>query len=146
MVRAVLDAVAQHVDHAALGDLALERRQEFLPGRAGVRKIEVIDQFRLRRGQESGELSQVNGEFAFVLLGIALNPASGGHVRYNQAFQALFTGVGLHATASSRVFVFNILIEFGEFFGFFNACGPSASSGKRAAASRTSSLPVTTSE
>ena len=101
MVRAVLDAVPQHVDDAPLGDLALEPGQELLPRRAGVRQVEMVDQVGLRGGQKRGELRQVDGEFAVVLLGVALNPAGGGHVGDDQALQALFAGVGLHGLESA---------------------------------------------
>ena len=53
VVRAVLDALAQHVDDAALGDLALEPREELAPRRAVVVEVERVDQLRLRRQQEA---------------------------------------------------------------------------------------------
>ena len=53
MVRPVLDAVAQHVDHAALADLALEAGEELAPRRAVVVEVERLDERRLRRLQEA---------------------------------------------------------------------------------------------
>ena len=53
MVRPVLDAVAQHVDHAALRDLALQPGEELPPGRAVVGEIEGFGNFRLRGVQKA---------------------------------------------------------------------------------------------
>ena len=49
VVRAVLDAIAQHIDHAALGDLALQPGEELAPGRAVV--VEVAAPRRPRLGR-----------------------------------------------------------------------------------------------
>ena len=42
MVRPVLDAVAQHVDGAALADLALQAGQELAPRRAVLAEVERL--------------------------------------------------------------------------------------------------------
>ncbi len=52
VVRAVLDAVAQHVDDAALGDLALQAGQELAPRRAVLVEGERVGGVGLRRPQE----------------------------------------------------------------------------------------------
>ena len=44
-MRAVLDALAQHVDHAALGDLALQPGEELLPRGLVVLEVERLASF-----------------------------------------------------------------------------------------------------
>ena len=111
----------QHVDDAALADLALQPRQEFLPGRAVVVEVERRHQGRLRRGDEGAQLDKIDGPGPVIGLRIAEQPvvqaderlrllgesAAGrrgsiapGHVGDDQGFQALLRGVGFHAAAS----------------------------------------------
>lgn len=45
----VPDPMAQHVDHAALGDLALQAGHKLAPRRAVLAEIERLCDFRLRR-------------------------------------------------------------------------------------------------
>ena len=64
MVRAVFDPVAQNIDHAALGDLALQPRQELPSGRAIVVEIEGFGNFRLsgvKKGAELGKVTRIRG-------------------------------------------------------------------------------------
>ena len=53
MVRPVLDAVAQHVDHAALGDLALQPGEELLPRGPVVIEIERLASFGWVAGRKT---------------------------------------------------------------------------------------------
>ena len=55
VVRAVLDAVAQHVDHAALADLALQAGEELAPRRAVLAEVERLGDLRLRGAQEGAQ-------------------------------------------------------------------------------------------
>ena len=69
MVRAVLDAVAQHVDGAAPGDLALQAGQELAPGRPVLVEGEGLGHLGLGLAQEGRELGQVQAVLAVVVLG-----------------------------------------------------------------------------
>ena len=68
VVRPVLDAVAQHVDGAALADLALQAGQELAPCRAVLAEVERLGRLGLRLPQEGGELRQVHAVLAVVVL------------------------------------------------------------------------------
>ena len=74
-MRPVLDPVAQHVDHAALGDLALQAGQELAPRRAVLAEVERLCDFRLRRLEEGAELGQIHAVLAIVVLGVSVKPA-----------------------------------------------------------------------
>ncbi len=116
MVRPVLDAVTQHVDGAALADLALQAGQELAPCRAVLAEVERLGRLGLRLPQESGELRQVHAVLAVVVVGIAADPANSvggrplahlvglrrvarvaGQRRADQPFEAALAGVGVHA-------------------------------------------------
>ena len=75
VVRAVLDPVAQHVDDAALADLALQPREELAPRRAVLAEVERLGDVRLRLAQEGRELREVDAVLAVVVLGRAADPA-----------------------------------------------------------------------
>ena len=73
-MRAVLDAMPQHVDDAALADLALQPGQELLARRAVVIEIERRQQGRLGRGDEGAQLDEIDGPRPVVGLRIAEQP------------------------------------------------------------------------
>jgi len=75
VMRTVLQAVAQHVHHAALRDLSLEPREELAPRRTVLIQVEGFRGFRLRRQQEPAELRQVHAVLAVVVTGGAADPA-----------------------------------------------------------------------
>ena len=75
VVRAVLDAVAQHVDGAALGDLPLQAGQELASRRAVLVQRQGFGDLRLGGVQEGGELDAIDAVLAVVVVGIAAAPA-----------------------------------------------------------------------
>ena len=119
VVRAVLDTVAQHVDGAALGDFALEPRQELASRRAVLVQRQCFSGLRLRRVQEGGELDPIDAELAVVVVGTAADPADtavggpclsnlallgriagmAGQRRADQPFETAFGGVRSHITS-----------------------------------------------
>ena len=76
-MRAVPDAVAQHLDRAPLGDLALQPRQELAPRRAVLARRERQRLGRLRLGvvQEGGKLDEIDAPLAVVVEVAAAAPA-----------------------------------------------------------------------
>ena len=118
LVRPVLDAVAQHVDHAALRNLPLQPRQELAPRRAVLGQVQRGGRLGLGDLQEDGELHQVDAVLAVVVVPITQQPARAavergrctdrarrgpargrphrlaGHGGDDQAFEAFFAGVG----------------------------------------------------
>ena len=98
VVRPVLDAVAQHVDRAALGDLALQPRQELAPRRAVLAEVERLGRLRLRRPQERRELREVDAVLAVVVLGRAADPAGAAVGRRALADRAVPIGAGRTAS------------------------------------------------
>ena len=91
VVRAVLDAMAQDVDGAALRDLALESGHELPPGRAALIQRERFGGVRLRGVEERGELNEIDAELAVVVVGGAGDPPD-----------AAVTGGGLRRPALLR--------------------------------------------
>ena len=75
LVRPVLDAVAQHVDHPALADLPLQPRQELAPRRAILGQVQRGGRLGLGDLQEDGELHQVDAVLAVVVVPVAQQPA-----------------------------------------------------------------------
>src|SRR5260370_9204319 len=75
MMRSVLDSLAQYVDHAALGDLALYTRKELLPSRTRVLDIQRPDCPWLGCAQERRELLKIHCVFAIVVAPVAKHPA-----------------------------------------------------------------------
>ena len=75
VVRAVLDAVAQHVDGATLGDLALEPGQKLAPRGAVLVQRRGLGDLRLGGVQEGGELDAIDAVLAVVVVGTAAGPA-----------------------------------------------------------------------
>ena len=61
------------IDHAALGDLALETVEELLPLRPLGREVELLDDLRLRGLQELEELGPVDRVRPVVVFGTALD-------------------------------------------------------------------------
>ena len=102
-MRPVLDAAAQHIEHAALADLALKPGEELLARRAGGREVEGFGDVGLRDEQEGRQLGEVNGVLAVVVARRTLAPAALGRARNDQALQALLSRVGLHASAPHQV-------------------------------------------
>ena len=120
VVRAVSDAVAQHVDGAALGDLALQPGEERAPRLPVLVERQRFGGVRLGGLQECRELDPIDAELAVVVVGIAAAPARAavagaglrcpallrwiagmaGQRRADQAFEAAFAGVGRHTAAS----------------------------------------------
>ena len=114
VVRAVSDAVAQHVDGAALGDLALQPGEELSSRRTVLVQRQRFGGVRLGGRQECRELDPIDAELAVVVVGIAAAPARAavagaglrcpallrwiagmaGQRRADQAFEAAFGGVG----------------------------------------------------
>ena len=137
-VRAVLEAVAQHFHDAALRDLALQSGEEAASSRAILGEVQRFGDAGLGRAEEGAELGEIHAVFALVVAGVAAGPADpavaggrlGDRVRgdriagmagqggADQAFEPALGGVGGHVGGVS---------------------------GNAAAASCTSSLPVTTS-
>ena len=72
--RTVLDSVAQHVDGATLGDLALQPGQERAPRGAAVGQRQRVDGLRLGVAQERRELHQVDAVLAVVVVEVATAP------------------------------------------------------------------------
>ena len=91
VVRAVSDAVAQHVDGAALGDLALQPGEELAPRRTVLVERQRFGGVRLGGLQECRELDPIDAELAVVVVGIAAAPA-----------RAAVAGAGLRCPALLR--------------------------------------------
>ena len=128
-------------------------------------EAQPLERIRLRFDEEGEELRQINCVLAVVVVGGAADPAdptreSGGFPFWitlcqpgiagttgqgsaDQPFEAAFTGVGRHTAASSGAASrLSVSVRASVSSSGF---GASTSSGSRAAASRTSSFPVTTS-
>ena len=71
---AVLDAVTEHVDGAAPGDLTLQPGQEAAAGRTVFMEGERFSDFRLGCVQENRELDQIDAVFALVVVRVAATP------------------------------------------------------------------------
>ena len=71
MMRAVFDAMTQHIDHAALADLSLQAGEKFLPDGAGVIKVESFNGFRLSSLEKFGKLHQIDGIFPVIIVPVA---------------------------------------------------------------------------
>ena len=70
VMRSVLDTLAEHVDHAALADLALEAGQELPPRWAIVFQAQPLERLRLRLDEEGAKLHQIDRVLAVVVLRI----------------------------------------------------------------------------
>ena len=70
----VSDPVAQHVDGAALGNLALQPSQEGAPRRTVLRQRQRVGSLRLRIPQERRELYQVDTVLPVVVVEAAASP------------------------------------------------------------------------
>src|SRR5262249_41448354 len=149
VMRPVLDALAQHVNHAALGDLALQAGQELTTGRAVVIQVQAVSRCRLWGAQEDRQVDQIYRILTVGNLGGARNPSALGWepVIDDERLQALLAEVGTHAVTSSTGSSEgnSTLPNPPNASSSSDSSGSSASLGKLAAASRTSSLPVTTS-
>src|SRR6266498_1350774 len=150
-MRPMLDALAQHINHAAPGDLALEPGQELSPRPAVVVKVESVGCLRLRGAKKGCHVEETDGVLTLIVLGVACNPATvgRGQVVDNECLQPLVADICAQPTTSSSA---NSSDASSASSPPVNASstsrsssGSSASSGRLAAASRTSSLPVTTS-
>src|ERR1035437_2395786 len=64
LVGSVLHAVAEHVDHAALADLALQAVEELAPRRTVLVEVQSVGSVDLRRPQEGAELGEINRRLA----------------------------------------------------------------------------------
>ena len=124
VVGAVADAVAQHVDGAALADLTLKPGQEAAARGTGLGQIERLRRFGLGRAQEGGELGQVDAVFAVVVVEVAAAPSGpgvgsgrlahggtrrrvagmAGQRRADEALEAAFGDVGCGHAASLRIY------------------------------------------
>ena len=78
VVRAVLDAVAQHVDRRRACVISPCSRARNFCARVGpvVAQVERLDQVGLRGAQEGAELDEIDAVFAVVVLRIAADPAA----------------------------------------------------------------------
>ena len=114
--RSVLDTVAQHLDRAALGDLALQPSQERPPSRTVFGERQRLGGLGLGATQEGRELHQIDAVLAVVVVEVAAAPphstVSGrrighgalgrriarmpGQSRADQPFQPAFRGVRSH--------------------------------------------------
>ena len=116
LVRAVLDALAEHVYGAALGNLPLQAGQEPATRRAVHAQVQRLGCVGLGIVEEGGELGQVHAVLPVVVLRVAAHPAravpcrplidrarlwrTAGSARQSLADEALkppLTGVGGHA-------------------------------------------------
>jgi len=75
VVGAVLDPFTQHVDHAALADLALQASQKLAACRPIGPEAQRLDERLLRREKETAELNEVDAVLAVVLRGVTKDPA-----------------------------------------------------------------------
>ena len=112
--------VSENVDGAPPCDLSLESGEELAARRAVFVECERIGRLGLGCAKERRELDQVDAVFAVIVLRIAAVPADptvavrgvpyGAHLRRiagmttqsgaDEAFEASFAGVGIHASAS----------------------------------------------
>jgi hypothetical protein len=114
----MFDPMPEYIDNASFCDLTLESGQKSSPCRTIVLKIEGLDQRSVRVENKVTKLREVYRILAVVILGIAENPTGpaesllriGCFSRFkrfapcracqrgdDQAFEALFAGVGGHA-------------------------------------------------
>jgi hypothetical protein len=77
-VRAVLHAVAQHVDDPTFSDFALQAREELLSCRSVSLEIETFEEIWLRRFNEGRQLYQVDGVAAVIVIRLSTIPAAVG--------------------------------------------------------------------
>ena len=169
MVRAVLQALAQHVDGAALGDLTLQASEELAPVGLSWSRSRGSATFGCVVAQEGPKLNEVHAVLAVVVTWVAADPTSAVSGRplthLTGRIGTLITGRAGQRCANQpfkttsrwcRSSHFSLLMGGFEVVGRVclylaresassSASGSSASSGNCAAASRTSSLPVTTS-
>ena len=161
VVLAMLEAGAQHVDRAAPCDLALQPREEVSPRRAVVREVERFRDLALGRLEEHRELDEVDRIRAVVVVWAAFDPAplairTGGlgyatadgrcharHRRDNQAFEAKLARIGGHGATSSSSGANSSAVA--SSISMMSSRAAESTPGNPAAASLTSSLPVTTS-
>lgn len=96
----MLNAVAQHVDDAALGDLALQPVQELQPLRSILGDAKRLDSLGLCRVEEVEQLRQVNG-----VVPVEILRSPGDVTRLvneradDEAFEAFLAGVRRHQPA-----------------------------------------------
>ena len=115
-MRPVPDAVAQHVDGATLGYLALEPGQELAPRWAVFGQSQRFGGFGLGSAQKGRELDQIDAVLAVVVVGVATalaHPAvvgwrlghrtrhgwlagMAGQCSADQPFEAAFAGISPH--------------------------------------------------
>ena len=74
-MRTVSDAVAEDVDSAAFGDLALKTGKEFAAGGTVFGETEGRGGFGLGGVQKGSKLDQVDAVFTVVVVGVAAGPA-----------------------------------------------------------------------
>ena len=74
-MRAVADSVPEHIDRAALRDLALQPREELAPGRTVLVEREGFDSRGLCSVEESGDLRLIDAVFAVVVTVATATPA-----------------------------------------------------------------------
>ena len=116
VVRAVLDAVAQHFDGAPLRDLALQPRQELAPRRPVLVQRQCLRDLGLGGAEECAELGEIAAVLAVVVVVAAGAPADtaigsarlyeracrrrvagmSGERRADQALEALLARIGSH--------------------------------------------------
>src|SRR5690606_10153876 len=169
VVRPVFEPLTQHVDGAAPADLPLKTSQELAPRRPVPAEVEGVGHLRLRLAEEGRKLGEVHAVLAVVVLGMPADPSSAvggraladgldldrpriagrtGQGRTDQPFKATLGGIGGHVSASSIISSASPTPASSASPSASvssSGSGSSISSGSRAAASRTSSLPVTTS-
>ena len=122
LVRPALDPLAQHVNRAPLGDLALQASQESTPRRTVPAQVQQFRDLGLRGAQEGRELRQVDAVLPVVVLRVAAYPARAigrrplarrvprRHIagaarqrRGDEAFKTLFAGVGGRSNRPAHV-------------------------------------------
>ena len=87
--RSVLDPVAQHLDGAALDDLALQPRQERPPRGTALGQRQRLGRRRLGGAQERRELRQVDAVLTVVVVEVAAAPAHAAGARGRIGHRAL---------------------------------------------------------
>ena len=76
LMGAVSDAVAQHVDGAALGNLSLQPREQLAPCRSVLGERERFRRFGLGCVQERRKLGEIDAVLAIVIAGVAAIPTN----------------------------------------------------------------------
>ena len=95
--RAMVDALAKNIHHAALGNFALQPGEKLLPLRPFVLQAKLGEELGLCRPQEGQEFGKIDRIVAVVVLGLPRLVLRLTHQRINdERFKALFAGISRH--------------------------------------------------